>query len=253
MRTLSLFLAAVATAAPVPEADAEKAAKAFVEAKKATNGELKALKDDALAAAFPDATFYTVRFRQWPVAVAPADGFQASNVLMIDGKGDASLTTGGMQLARLFQKVTAKDEKAAVAVAKALLLLEAELLQDGFYKFKLEPDFPVKQAGDKREVTGKMLVTEGGNGEITATVTFDATGAVAGTALNHTVKPGPRPRCQATQLLHPDPDVRAVCEANLLFLGRAARDYLAEQRAKASPELQAEIDRVWRRIEAGER
>jgi hypothetical protein len=31
-------------------------------------------------------------------------------------------------------------------------------------------------------------------------------------------------------------------------MGRAARDYLDEQKERASPELRREIDRVWREI-----
>ena len=62
------------------------------------------------------------------------------------------------------------------------------------------------------------------------------------------LKPGPRPICHATKLLDPDPVVRAIVEQDLLIMGRAAKPYLDEQRAKASPELQQAIDRIWQRI-----
>jgi hypothetical protein len=39
-----------------------------------------------------------------------------------------------------------------------------------------------------------------------------------------------------------------MAEADLLFMGLAARDYLMEQRAQASPELRQAIDRLWERI-----
>lgn len=254
MRFVFLLIPTLALAAPVPAEDAEKAAKSFVEKAKATNGELQAMKTDALARVFPDLAFFSVRFRQWPVAVAPAEGFRSSNVLTINDKGQATLITSGMQLPKLFQKVVAKEEKATFEVARALLTLEAELLQDGFYKFKMvEESFKTNKEKGKVIVSGRMMATEGGNGEIVASATFDETGLLFATSLANSVKPGPRPRCQATLLLHPDPEVRAVCERNLLFLGKSAREYLLEQRAKASPELQREIDRVWRQIEAAQR
>ena len=60
---------------------------------------------------------------------------------------------------------------------------------------------------------------------------------------------GMRPRCQATLLLHPDPLVREIAEQDLLVLGRLAREYLLEQRAKANPDLRRQIDRIWKQIE----
>ena len=42
--------------------------------------------------------------------------------------------------------------------------------------------------------------------------------------------------------------VRGMARQSILVMGLSARDYLIEQRAKASPELQVEIDRIWRQI-----
>jgi hypothetical protein len=39
-----------------------------------------------------------------------------------------------------------------------------------------------------------------------------------------------------------------MAEQDLLVMGRAAKPYLDEQRAIASPELRDEIDRVWQQI-----
>jgi hypothetical protein len=196
MRTLFLLLPALALAAPVPEADAEKVARAFVEKAKATHGTLSAVKNEAVASVFPDLAVFAVRFRQWPIAAAPAEGMRASNLLIVSEKGEPTLTTSGMQLSKLFTKVSAKDEKSAITVVKALLSLEAELVQDGFYKFEYGQDsFKTVKEGDKLVASGKMTVVEGGSGEITASVTFDAAGMVFGTALNSTgVKLGVRPK-----------------------------------------------------------
>ena len=39
-----------------------------------------------------------------------------------------------------------------------------------------------------------------------------------------------------------------MAERDILVMGRVCREYLLSQRAKATPELQREIDRVWQRI-----
>jgi hypothetical protein len=49
-------------------------------------------------------------------------------------------------------------------------------------------------------------------------------------------------------LLDADPIVRRMAEQDLLIMGSAAKSYLDEQRAKASPELRRAIDRLWQRI-----
>ena len=110
----------------------------------------------------------------------------------------------------------------------------------------------VMAKGGGQEATSKAVVMQGGNGELTATLTFSADGKLTSFDDNHKIKPGPRPICQATRLLDPDPIVRKMAEQDLLYMGLAARDYLREQRAKASPELRRAIDRLWERIvEAG--
>jgi len=39
-----------------------------------------------------------------------------------------------------------------------------------------------------------------------------------------------------------------MAEQDILVMGKAAKGYLDEQRAKASPELQQAIDEIWERI-----
>jgi len=73
-------------------------------------------------------------------------------------------------------------------------------------------------------------------------------GKLAKVVEENTVKPGVRPICQATKLLDPDPIVRGMAEQCIVVMGSEAREYLLGQRAKASPELQQAIDRVWQRI-----
>jgi hypothetical protein len=44
-----------------------------------------------------------------------------------------------------------------------------------------------------------------------------------------------------------------MAEQDLLIMGRAARGYLDEQRARATPALRKAIDRIWERILEGDR
>ena len=61
-------------------------------------------------------------------------------------------------------------------------------------------------------------------------------------------EPFPARRRIQPKLLDPDPIVRRMAEQDILVMGRAARDYLMDQRANAPPLLQDAIDRIWRRI-----
>jgi hypothetical protein len=93
----------------------------------------------------------------------------------------------------------------------------------------------------------KAVVMKGGNGEINVELAYEG-GKLTKATIEAKLKPGVRPICQATKLLDPDPLVRAIAEQDLLCIGRAGRPYLDEQRARASPELQRAIDRLWERI-----
>jgi hypothetical protein len=120
--------------------------------------------------------------------------------------------------------------------------------QDGFYTFG-DPDVRVTTFADGSiEVIGGVLVTAGGKGQVRATLDFDSNGGLKDVSEDRRVCPGVRPICQATKLLDPDPLVRRMAEQDILVMGTAAKGYLDEQRAKANPELQKAIDRIWKRI-----
>jgi hypothetical protein len=91
-------------------------------------------------------------------------------------------------------------------------------------------------------------VTAGGTGNIHVSILFDEEGDLLRIAEIRRVQIGVRPICQATKLLDADPLVRKMAEQDILVMGSSAKAYLDEQRAKAKPELQAAIDRIWKRI-----
>ena len=188
------------------------------------------------------------RNTRWRVAPEP---LKSSNVVVVPKNKDAKPVpiTDVKELEKFFKENArpVKTAKEATDAIKAWLRVSAELNQDGFYKFR------VKRAGAEQRDTitasGEAPVDPaGGNkGEVTATLTFkDGKLAKAETKANLT--PGVRPICQATKLLDPDPIVRGMAEQCIRVMGSAAKPYLDDQRAKASPELKAAIDRIWAQI-----
>jgi hypothetical protein len=248
MRTL-LGLIALLGVASVSLADAEQVVKDQLAKLKAEGASVQPLKDPALGKTFPDYEFVSVRFPQFPVARLAPEPLRSSNIYVVS-KEKTTLLSDDEALYKWFKSMKFGDREADRKNAvRAWLRLTQELKQDGFYKFKVEED-SLKTADGK--VSGKAVVTEGGNGEITVTLDFDGQ-TVKGIESGANLKAGPRPRCHATLLLDANPLVRTIAEEDLLIMGRSALPYLAEQHAKASPELRKAIERVRRRILAGER
>lgn len=217
-------------------------------------GRVTALTGDGLPATFPDHILFAVIFPQYPVARVAPEPLQSSNVIAVPKKKDGKPVpvTNEKQLEKFFAGNARPVKTAAAAedAMKAWLRAQAELNQDGFYKFAVKAD-AAKVTGDVVTVTGKAPVDpQGGNkGEIMAALSFKD-GRMLENATKVSLTPGPRPICQATKLLDPDPIVRRMAEDSLRMMGSAAKPYLDEQRAKANAELRAAIDRVWERIVA---
>jgi hypothetical protein len=222
---------------------------------KGGKAKVEVLTEEALARAFPDYLFVSVLYRRFPVALAPPDPLKPSSLYAVPRNPDGKLRllTDAKGLEAFFRETLgpAREDAQAKDAVRAWLHLASVFVQDGFYQFKLMEDSTkvvADQAGKK--ASGKMVVMAGGNGEVDVSMTFDAQGRLDRLEEKVRVKPGPRPRCQATKLLDADPVVRAMAEQDLLYLGRAAKDYLDEQRAQAVPELRQAIDRLWQRIVA---
>jgi hypothetical protein len=212
---------------------------------------------DALDRAFPGSVFVSALFRQYPVArIAPAP-LKASNLFAVPkGEGKPQLLTDAAGLKEFFRTnlKPVPDADGAKDVARAWLLLSPTFVQDGFYRFSLLED-TVRAAADGAGITatGKVVVMAGGNGSIDVKAVFDRSGKLTELEQKVDVRPGPRPICQATKLLDPDPIVRRMAEQDLIIMGRCAKPYLDEQRAAATPELRRAIDRIWERIRDSDR
>jgi hypothetical protein len=231
---------------------AEKAVKDELKKLKGPDAVVTYVKDDALRRSLPGYAFFGVRYRRFPVAQAHPPSLKASNVFVVWEDKVEALT--GMKDLESFLKVhlpprTTEDQ--LKDSARAWLRVAEEFHQDGYYTFALEDEvtkvLPARKDGTRIAV-GKSVVMKGGNGLMTARLVFNKPGKLTTVSEDSKIMQGVRPRCQATKLLDPDPVVRAMAEQDLLVMGRPAKPYLDEQRAKAGPELRRAIDRLWRRI-----
>jgi hypothetical protein len=195
---------------------------------------------------FPETSFFEVFWRQFPVQfVEPPPGLARTNVAYVQAGNVAYLTDSATDLEAFYfdqlGPVAGADE--AKDAGRTWLRLSAGISQDGFYAFGRSIVEFVKGV-----VTGHLDIVSGGSGHIDVTLTFDNDGVLTSVEEDKKVLVGARPICQATKLLDADPIVRRMAEQAILVMGKACKEYLDEQKAKAKPELKKEIERVWKRI-----
>jgi hypothetical protein len=250
------LMAGMMEAAPAPE-DVQKAQKAVDEKIKEMKGESvlpsRFITSEALAKVLPDHLFFEAHASMYPVGRSLPQGAKVKthNLFAFAKDGKITHLSEAKELEKFFKDnlPAAKDEAPLKQAAHAWMTLAPEFIQDGYFKFKIVEDATkVADGKNGKQVTGKVVVMAGGNGEIDSTLTFDAAGKPVSASDAVKVRAGVRPICQATKLLDSDRIVRAMAERDLLIMGRAARAYLLEQRAKATPELQKAIDGIWERI-----
>jgi hypothetical protein len=224
------------------------AVKADMDKRKAQGAIILWKEEKGLAKTFPDYDFVVARFRQFPVARQLPEGLSAANVFAVkDGKLQHLKDVKALQKFFKEHESPVKGEAQAKDAMTSWLALSQEYHQDGMFRFDiLEKEYSVENAG--KTIRGRAIVMQGGNGELAVTLTFDE-GKLNQVKESAKIQAGPRPICQATKLLDADPIVRKMAEQDILIMGKAARAYLMEQRAQASPQLQAAIDRIWRLIQ----
>ncbi len=216
------------------------------------------LTGDGVGTTFPDHVLFAVVFPQYPLArLAPAPLKSANVIAVPKGDGRPIPVTSVKELQALFKEHARPVGKSADVedATRAWLWASAELSQDGFFQFTVQLDKKVATDGKGTYRAGgaAVVVPKGGNkGELRAALTFKD-GKLDAVEEKRRIIAGVRPICQATKLLDPDPIVRGMAEQALRVMGTTAKTYLDEQRAKASPELKAAIDRVWQQILAEDR
>jgi hypothetical protein len=211
---------------------------------------LVVIADETLRRMFPEHEFLVLGFRQHPVVQVAPEPLKTRNLFSVKN-GKVQHLTDTKALEGFFRHTLGliANEKSARDSAEAWLRLSQEFKQDGFFKFSIPKEsLTAVRSKEGWRASGKVVVMQGGKGEILATLAFDDTGKLTKVEEQNTVKPGVRPICQATKLLDADAIVRQMAEKDILVMGWAAKEYLEEQRAKAPPELRQAIDRIWQRI-----
>lgn len=233
----------------------------FAEIGEPKNAKTELLGTPALLSRFLKRAFYSVHFREWPVAARPSEPFAQRNIVSLTQNGECVLFTDVSKLSQHFGTWLGPTKESEIkSAAEAWLRISQVFSQDGYFVFRIEPKgILVRKEGTDLIVTGKATVEPraGDTGNIAATMRFQSNRAgefvLKGIKEHRTVQPGVRPICQARKLLDADPVVRKMAERDLLIMGMAAKDYLFEVRAQATPALRAAIDRIWQRILRGER
>ena len=203
---------------------------------------------DAVGQELPHLRFYALVFPQWPVAFAPPAPLSAADVIAVSDGGMVTVMTEPSALLRLFN--TNRHMRDPRMILLAWLNLTWHFSDDHFFQFDVGQNITITPQNDRTLATGKDVVQQhgGDQGEIDVSLIIAANGHIIAASDNRNVRAGIRPICQATKLLDPDPIVRGMAEQCLLVMGSAAKPYLDEQRARASPELRAAIDGIWQRI-----
>jgi hypothetical protein len=224
-----------------------------------------AIEDQRIAAVFPAHLFYVVHYEEWPVGRGVPAPLTSRNVFVLGLDATLTHATDAQTLEEFFRRTIARppfrgtvDQKTlrtnqvrSRQVIYAWLRLSQEFSQDGGFEFSTPEDSIVIEPmpGGYAGLGKAVVVPRGGNlGEVSVIIRFRRNGEVETISECRNVLPGERPVCQATKLLDRDPIVRRMAEQSLLVMGRAFEPYIMDQRAKASPELRREIDRVWTRI-----
>jgi hypothetical protein len=219
---------------------------------KAAGAVVRPQEEPVLASLFPTRLFYAAVFRQYPVAIRPPPPLKVRNIFVYSKDGSLKQLSSAKELTDFFRTALrpAANDNVIKDVTRAWVALAKEFHQDGFFRFTIPKDVALKRQGGGKQAVGRAVVMPlGGNqGYVQAALVFDASGRLSRATDTAKLKAGVRPVCQATKLLDPDPVVRRMAEKDILVMGRAAKEYLDEQRAKARPALRRAIDRVWNRI-----
>jgi hypothetical protein len=219
----------------------------------ATRYTITPITDDYIGKTLPG-SYFGVYFQQWPIEIEPPQGLAPSNVFFVVDQ-QVSFVTSPDDLEHCFLAVVqpVQNEDQALDVGRSWLRLSVQFSQDGFFGFSDPVVHATTLATGGIRVGGRNKVVSGGTGKLKVHMRFDASGDLADVDEHRAIQAGVRPICQATKLLDADPIVRRMAERDILVMGRAAKAYLDEQRARATPELRQAIDRMWKRIVAENR
>jgi hypothetical protein len=155
------------------------------------------VEDDVVRRVLPADHFYSVRFSRYPHAEIPPTGLQLENLVCVQPDHSVKTLDDTVALGAFFAEKIAPVRGGSQArdVVGAYLRLAQEFKQDGGYKFVVpEESILVNHDQDHLVVSGAAVVAAGGSGQISATLTFDASGKLVNVASSAKVRPDVRPR-----------------------------------------------------------
>ncbi len=222
-------------------------------------GMLSELKDKELAKTFGgQLNWLLLRYPIWPIAMMINPPLQSNNLFVVDEKNKIVAHLVDLEMLKKFcmqNMHSVKKEQDAKEALIVYLRLQQELAQDGMFQFSIKQDWlKISSTGGRLVASGRSVVAQntGNEGYLESKLVFGADGRLASAVSVNKLQEGMRPICQSTKLLDPDPIVRKMAEQDILLMGVSCKFYLDEMRAKAKPEVQEAIDRIWKRIEERE-
>jgi hypothetical protein len=198
--------AAARAAAPPGDSDSEEPSRTALNAylaqiPGAESGRVSAITENPVAEVLPSYHFYAVHFRGYPIK-APSP-LRDNNLFLVSPDGQVKRLADVQALESLFRSALppVKDDPHAKTAVQAWLRLVQEMYQDGYVQFAIPLEsLAVTSDSGKRTASGKARVTQGGKGEITSTLTFNAEGKLSQQKTTADVRPAgerpvsPRPR-----------------------------------------------------------
>jgi len=129
----------------------------------------------------PDERYYRVHFMQYPRSGMLPPTLAPNNLVRVRSDGSVERIEDLEKLKKLYaaKLPPVRDEAQARAAAQGFLALAVEFLHHGRgrYTFDIpEEGVVASRQGDGCTATAKAVVTQGGEGQVTATLTFDASG-----------------------------------------------------------------------------
>ncbi len=228
----------------------------------ASNAEVQVVKANKEPILLDGKSVHFTHFREFPMQLVPPKPFTSRNISMVSTSGGIETFHDRKSFHKTYIKSSPKlTEKLIPSFASSFLVASSMFSQDGFFEFIDDPKLQSVQVLDDVIITTNtrpVVEKSGDKGELKLKMTFVATETAGQYVLSQieekeTIQPGIRPVCQCTLLLDKNPIVRRMAERDLLVMGRSAFPYMKMQLDLASPELKKEIERVWKRIENGER
>jgi hypothetical protein len=158
------------------------------------SGRIGEYSNGAVSDLFSGYRFYTMRFPAYPAARAVPEPLKTSNVFAVSESRVVTHIPDEAYLQSFFMNALPRlpNENRQRDALRAWLALVQELQQDPNFRFSQPDSIAVTSNGDGWSVSGKIDVIQGGRGEISTTLYFDAGGNFLKAETDTRLLPGAR-------------------------------------------------------------